>query len=64
MDGDDIAVETRFQDQLAYLSDNPEVDVLGGYVMEFNSNPDESGRVRDVPATPNGFGPSLVSGVL
>ncbi|TYT60273.1 glycosyltransferase [Natrialba swarupiae] len=50
MDGDDIAVETRFQDQLAYLSDNPEVDVLGGYVMEFNSNPDESGRVRDVPS--------------
>ncbi|RQG93827.1 glycosyltransferase [Natrarchaeobius chitinivorans] len=50
MDADDVAVETRFQDQLAYLSDNPEVDVLGGYVMEFDSNPNESGRVRDVPS--------------
>ncbi|RQG96956.1 glycosyltransferase [Natrarchaeobius oligotrophus] len=52
MDADDVAVETRFQDQLAYLSANPEIDVLGGYVMEFSRDPNESGQIREVPVDP------------
>ncbi|UTA49549.1 glycosyltransferase [Simiduia sp. 21SJ11W-1] len=39
MDSDDIALPERFERQLAFLSNHPEVDVLGTWVSEFEENP-------------------------
>ena len=35
MDSDDIAVTDRFEKQMAYIEEHPEVDVLGGQINEF-----------------------------
>jgi len=51
MDADDVAVPDRFERQLEYLAENPEVDVLGGYIGEFSEDPEEVNQVREVPIT-------------
>ncbi|GAA0512533.1 Glycosyl transferase family 2 [Halorubrum aquaticum] len=51
MDSDDLAVEDRFEQQLDYLGDNPETDVLGGYIGEFDRDPDDLNQIREVPTT-------------
>jgi len=38
MDGDDIAYPQRFERQLAYLRDHPEVDLLGASVLVFRGD--------------------------
>lgn len=35
MDSDDIAVPTRFEEQLEYISQHPEIDIVGGDILEF-----------------------------
>jgi len=40
MDTDDICYENRFQLQYDYLMANPEVDILGGWAHDINSNGD------------------------
>jgi len=52
MDADDVAVPDRFETQLEYLESNPEVDVIGGYVAEFDSDPADPDRIRKVPTGP------------
>lgn len=52
MDADDISVRTRFERQLSYLEDNPEVDLVGGYIAEFDDDPDDVVSVRKVPTSP------------
>jgi glycosyltransferase involved in cell wall biosynthesis len=52
MDTDDVSVSDRFQTQLEYLEENPTVDVVGGYVAEFNSDPECPSAVRKVPLAP------------
>lgn len=37
MDADDLSVPERFQKQIQYLSEHPEVSVVGGYIREFVS---------------------------
>lgn len=49
MDADDISVPDRFEEQLRYLELNPKVDVLGGYVSEFDEDPGAADRIRAVP---------------
>ena len=49
MDADDVAVSDRFEQQLEYLSSNPDVDVVGGYIGEFQDDPEEINQVREVP---------------
>jgi glycosyltransferase involved in cell wall biosynthesis len=49
MDADDIAEPTRFETQLTFLQDNPEVDIVGSYISEFTTDPDEPHAVRTVP---------------
>lgn len=49
MDSDDIAVKDRFEQQLTYLDENPDTDVLGGYIGEFDRDPDDLNQVREVP---------------
>jgi len=36
MDADDIAVHTRIEKQVAFMEAHPEVDVVGGWIEEFN----------------------------
>lgn len=49
MDADDVAVSDRFEQQLEYLSSNPNVDVVGGYIGEFEKDPKDIHQVREVP---------------
>lgn len=54
MDSDDIAVRDRFEQQLEHFDTRPNIDVLGGYVGEFEDDPDKLVRIRSVPTTPDG----------
>jgi hypothetical protein len=49
MDADDVAVNDRFEQQLEYLSSNPGVDVVGGYIGEFRNEPEKIDQIRKVP---------------
>ncbi|OYR83508.1 glycosyl transferase family 2 [Halorubrum ezzemoulense] len=55
MDSDDIAVNDRFERQLHHLDKNQEIDVLGGYIGEFDQNPDDLNQIREVPTTHDGI---------
>ena len=48
MDSDDISDPLRFETQISYLKDNPDISVLGSYVTEFNPQT-QSRRLRKVP---------------
>lgn len=50
MDSDDICVENRFELQIKKFQDS-QVDVVGGYIAEFISRPENSERIRQVPLT-------------
>jgi len=52
MDSDDISHPLRFERQVAFLQENPDIDVIGGSVQEFNQNNLNLG-VRHYPSTPN-----------
>ena len=49
MDSDDISVPERFEKQIAYIEQHPEIDVLGTDIAEFNVSPDEEMRFRICP---------------
>lgn len=49
MDADDVADNKRFEQQLEYLSSNPDVDVVGGFIGEFRDDPEDIVQVREVP---------------
>lgn len=51
MDSDDIARKDRFEIQIKYMEQNPDVDVVGSYITEFESNPDEIESIKAVPLT-------------
>lgn len=38
-DSDDICVNTRFEKQISFISDNPSLDIVGAWVSEFESDP-------------------------
>ena len=44
MDADDISVATRFEKQLDFLRDHPEISVLGGNIVEFDEHATLGGR--------------------
>ncbi|MBV0900402.1 glycosyltransferase [Haloarcula salina] len=48
-DSDDINVRTRFERQIAYFNDHPDVDIVGGYIGEFSRDPSAVKTVRKVP---------------
>ncbi|WP_152422009.1 glycosyltransferase [Natrialba chahannaoensis] len=50
MDADDISKPERFEAQISYLLENPDVDVVGSYVGEFRDQPDAIDNVREVPS--------------
>lgn len=53
MDADDIAVENRFELQLAEFDKNPDLDILGGQIAEFIDTPDNIVAYRKVPTSYN-----------
>ena len=53
MDSDDIARLDRFEKQLNYFYDHPDIDVLGGSIEEFENYPGDIGKIRKVYRTHN-----------
>lgn len=51
MDSDDICLPNRFELQLKYLEQHPEVDILGGQISEFIGIPENIIGKRVVPCT-------------
>jgi len=51
MDADDISVPSRFERQVGFLGDNSDIDIVGGYIKEFDSDPNDPIARREVPTT-------------
>lgn len=51
MDSDDYAVETKFEKQMKYLSENDNIDVIGSNAVEFIENIDNVVSTRIMPET-------------
>jgi len=49
MDTDDVAFSNRFQKQIDYLHDHTEVDIVGGWICEFDVDENVCQRIRRVP---------------
>lgn len=49
MDSDDISLNDRFEKQIKFLLDNPDVDIVGGNIAEFTDFPDNIIDYRNVP---------------
>ena len=50
MDADDICLQNRFERQLAYFEDHPEVECLGSWAIEINNKEEEYYR-KQMPET-------------
>lgn len=51
MDADDISEKSRFEKQINYLDDHPEIDVVGGAIEEIDENGNPRGKIIIYPAT-------------
>lgn len=51
MDSDDISMVDRCERQLSVFENNPNIDIVSGYVQEFDRNPGDMKTVRIVPKT-------------
>ena len=49
MDTDDVAIPTRFEEQMSFLESNPDIDIVGSSIAEFNHDPQQPVRARLVP---------------
>jgi len=49
MDSDDISLPHRFEEQVSYVSEHPETDIVGGDISEFIDTPDNIVGNRRVP---------------
>jgi glycosyltransferase involved in cell wall biosynthesis len=49
MDSDDICVSERFERQIGFLEDHPEIDVLGSAISEFDTDPGQCISIRRLP---------------
>lgn len=52
MDADDISDVTRFEKQMAYLQQHPDVDCVGGAINEIDENGKDRGKVTSYPCEP------------
>lgn len=50
-DSDDISVKERFEKQISYLKEHKDIDVLGGYIEEYDENLEKFLSIRKVPLT-------------
>lgn len=53
MDADDIADPQRCEKQIHKFEENPELVILGGYIEEFDHDPEKPFAIRSVPQTNN-----------
>jgi len=53
MDADDLAIPDRFEKQVAFMTKNTDIAVLGGQIAEFIDSPSNIVAYRNVPLTPN-----------
>tara|TARA_Y100001968_G_scaffold42494_1_gene32572 strand:+ start:9977 stop:10792 length:816 start_codon:yes stop_codon:yes gene_type:complete len=51
MDADDIAIKNRFEIQIKYLEENPNIDILGSWAYEFENDSDKDNLY--INKTPN-----------
>ena len=51
MDADDKCVSDRFERQLKFLQENPDVDVVGGKIEEIDQNGEKNGKAVQYPLT-------------
>ena len=51
MDSDDVCARNRFEKQLRFMEENPDVAVSSGYIEEFLDKPGVTVSVRRVPLT-------------
>lgn len=51
MDSDDICLPNRFEQQLKFLRENPDADIVGGQMTEFIGNSDNIVGTRVVPCS-------------
>lgn len=49
MDTDDICFPDRFEKQIRFMIDHPEIDVSGSWIEEFEGNPENIVSIRRVP---------------
>jgi glycosyltransferase involved in cell wall biosynthesis len=49
MDSDDIALTNRFEVQISFMSQNPNIHLLSSYISEFNFDPEQPKSTRKVP---------------
>lgn len=54
MDADDISIPTRIEKQIQYLAAYPEIDVVGGSILEIDENGDSRGKIIVYPSDPQG----------
>lgn len=52
MDADDISVETRIEKQMAYMSEHPDIDVVGGSIVEIDENGNSRNKTIVYPSGP------------
>ena len=51
MDSDDISKPNRFEIQIKYLEQHPEIDCVGSWITEFEANPNSIESIKAVPET-------------
>lgn len=49
MDTDDICLPNRFEKQMDFIQNNPEISVVGGQIIEFEEKIDDSQTIKQVP---------------
>lgn len=52
MDTDDICLPDRFEKQIQFITDNPNIALFGGQVLEFNKKIEDAHTLKSVPTTP------------
>ena len=51
MDTDDICKVDRFEKQIQFIKENPDVVLFGGQILEFDQTPNDSTVIKSVPTT-------------
>ncbi len=55
MDTDDVMMEGRFEKQLKAFADDPDLDICGGHILEFENNVENIVTQRKVPTDDQGI---------
>ncbi len=50
-DSDDISLPHRFERQIPFMEEHPELSAIGSLMLEFDQEEEETGRIKPMPAT-------------